>query len=170
MSFRLLHYHRRSCMFVSVTCRLRYLIKKNMMTSSNGKIFRVTSHLCGEFTGHRCIPAQRPLMFSLIDTRIINGWVNNGLAGDLRRHHAHYGVTVMTRKSAICVHDNNLMANINEMYSTCIFAFVIFLKNVSTVDVGNNLRKTRTQMRAKMFTKRNLPEYVFNLKNKTAVY
>ena len=24
-----------------------------MMTSSNGNIFRVTGHLCGEFTGHR---------------------------------------------------------------------------------------------------------------------
>ena len=34
------------------------------------------------------------LMFSLISTRI-NGWVNNGEAGDLRRHRAHYGVTVM---------------------------------------------------------------------------
>ena len=28
----------------------------NMMTSSNGNIFRVTGHLCGEFTGHRWIP------------------------------------------------------------------------------------------------------------------
>ena len=28
-------------------------IPDNMMTSSNGNIFRVTSHLCGEFTGHR---------------------------------------------------------------------------------------------------------------------
>ena len=27
-----------------------------MMTSSNGNIFRVTDHLCGEFTGHRRIP------------------------------------------------------------------------------------------------------------------
>ena len=27
-----------------------------MMTSSNGSIFRVTGHLCGEFTGHRWIP------------------------------------------------------------------------------------------------------------------
>ena len=27
-----------------------------MMTSSNGDIFRVTGHLCGEFTGPRCIP------------------------------------------------------------------------------------------------------------------
>ena len=34
------------------------------------------------------------LMFSLIYTRI-NCWVNNGEAGDLRRHRAHYDVTVM---------------------------------------------------------------------------
>ena len=34
------------------------------------------------------------LMFSLICTRI-NGWVNNGEAGDLRRHRAHYDVIVM---------------------------------------------------------------------------
>ena len=32
-----------------------------MMTSSNGNIFRVTGHLCGEFTGHRWIPSQRPV-------------------------------------------------------------------------------------------------------------
>ena len=25
----------------------------------------------------------------------INGWINNGEAGDLRRHHAYYDVTVM---------------------------------------------------------------------------
>ena len=35
------------------------------------------------------------LMFSLIYTRI-NGWVNDGEAGDLRRHRAHYGVTVLS--------------------------------------------------------------------------
>ena len=34
------------------------------------------------------------LMFSLICARI-NGWVNNGEAGDLIRHWAHYGVIVM---------------------------------------------------------------------------
>ena len=28
----------------------------NMMTSSNGNIFRVTGPLCKEFTGHQCIP------------------------------------------------------------------------------------------------------------------
>ena len=35
------------------------------------------------------------LMFSLICTWIY-GWVNNGKADDLRRHRAHYDVTVMT--------------------------------------------------------------------------
>ena len=30
-----------------------------MMTSSNGNIFRVTDHLCGEFTGHRWIPCTK---------------------------------------------------------------------------------------------------------------
>ena len=37
-------------------------------------------------------------MFSLICARI-NGWVNNGEAGDLRRHCAHYDVTVMERQN-----------------------------------------------------------------------
>ena len=42
------------------------------------------------------------LMFSLICTWI-NGWVNNGDAGDLRRHHTHYDVIVMrTWTKAIC--------------------------------------------------------------------
>ena len=31
------------------------------MTSSNGNIFRVTGHLCGEFTGQRWIPHTRPV-------------------------------------------------------------------------------------------------------------
>ena len=30
-----------------------------MMTSLNGNIFRVTGHLCGEFTGHRWIPSTK---------------------------------------------------------------------------------------------------------------
>ena len=34
------------------------------------------------------------LIFSLI-CPWINGWVNNGEAGDLRRHHAHYAATVI---------------------------------------------------------------------------
>ena len=44
----------------------------SMMASSNGNIFRVTGHLCGEFTGHPWIPRTkaRDLMFSLIFTGV----------------------------------------------------------------------------------------------------
>ena len=70
-----------------------------MMTSSNGNIFRVTSHLCGEFTGPRWVPRTQASnvelwCFSLICVWI-NGWVNSREAGDLRRYRAHYGVTVI---------------------------------------------------------------------------
>ena len=43
------------------------------------------------------------LMFSLIYTRI-NGWVNNDEAGDLRRHGAHYDITVIWRYFHIAHH------------------------------------------------------------------
>ena len=55
-----------------------------MMTSSNGNIFRVTGHLNSPIKGHW----RGVLMFSLICVWI-NGWVNNGEAGDLRRYRAH---------------------------------------------------------------------------------
>ena len=48
-----------------------------------------------------------PSMFSLICTWII-GWVNNGEAGDLRRHCAHYDVIVMdSYHSAHIIHIKN---------------------------------------------------------------
>ena len=63
-----------------------------MTTSSSGNIFRVTGHLCGEFTSE--FPHKRQwrgaLMFSLICV-----WVNNHEAGDLRSYRAHYDVIVM---------------------------------------------------------------------------
>ena len=71
-----------------------------MMTSSNGNIFRVTGHLCGEFTGSRRIPPPHKgqwrgaSMFSLMCIWI-NGWENNRDAGDFRRYRAHYDVIVM---------------------------------------------------------------------------
>ena len=71
----------------------------SMMTSSNGNIFRVTGHFCGEFTGHMWIPHKGQwhgaLMFSLI-CAWINDWVNNRGAYDLGRNHAYYDVSVMT--------------------------------------------------------------------------
>ena len=80
----------------------------NMMTWLNGNIFRVTGHLCGEFTGHWWIPrtkasdAELWCILSLV-CAWINDWVNNGQAGDLRRHRAHYDVIVMMY-SILCVH------------------------------------------------------------------
>ena len=63
------------------------------MTSSNGNIFRVTGHLCGEFTGYK---GQwfGALIFSLICVWI-NGSKNNREAVDLRRFRAHYDAIVM---------------------------------------------------------------------------
>ena len=59
-------------------------------------VFRVTGHLCGEFTGPRWTPRTKASNAELffICTRI-NDWVNNGEAGDLRRHRAYYDVTVI---------------------------------------------------------------------------
>ena len=70
-----------------------------IMTSSNGNIFRVTGPLCGEFTDDRWIPRTKASdaglwCFSFISAWT-NGWANNGDAGDLRRHRAHYDVIVM---------------------------------------------------------------------------
>ena len=70
----------------------------DMVTSSNGNIFRVTGHLCGEFTGPDEVPAQRPVTRSFdvfFVLRLNNDWVNNREAGDLRRNRAHYDVIVM---------------------------------------------------------------------------
>ena len=61
-----------------------------MMTLSNGNIFRVAGHLCREFTSHWWIPHTKTSDAELW----INGWVNNGEYGDLRRYRTHYDVTV----------------------------------------------------------------------------
>ena len=76
--------------FTSDNCAANITQVKFMMTSSNGNVFRVSDHLCGDFTGQW----RRALMLSLICTWI-NVWVNNREAGDLRRYRAHYDVTVM---------------------------------------------------------------------------
>ena len=54
------------------------------------------SPVTGEF------PAQRPVTrgFDAFFGAWINGWVSNREAGDLRRHRAHYDVSVM--KDTIC--------------------------------------------------------------------
>ena len=68
----------------------------NMMTSSNGNIFRVTGHLCGEFTGPGEFPAQRPVTrsFDIFFEQRVNkglskqswGWWCETLSRPLWRH------------------------------------------------------------------------------------
>ena len=54
-----------------------------MMTSSNGSIFRVTGHLCGEFTGPRWIPRTKAsdADFDVFFDLSQNKWLSE--AGDL---------------------------------------------------------------------------------------
>ena len=74
-------------------CTIVLCIIQHMMTfSALLTICAGYSPVSGEFPVQR--PVTRALMFSLICARM-NGWVNNGEAGDLRRHRGHYNVTVM---------------------------------------------------------------------------
>ena len=71
-------------------------IANNMMTSSNGNIFRVTGPLCGEFTGPGEFPTQRPVTRSFdvfFDLRLNKrlskqpwGWWFETLSWSLWRH------------------------------------------------------------------------------------
>ena len=69
---------------------------QHMMTSSNGNIFRVTGPLCGEFTGPRWIPTQRPVtrsfdaFFDLRRNKSLSkqswGWWSETPSSSLWRH------------------------------------------------------------------------------------
>ena len=69
-----------------------------MMTSSTGNIFRVTGPLCGEFTGDRWIALTKASDAELW-CFLWSAWIYK--AGDLRRHRAHYDVTVMWRRDRL---------------------------------------------------------------------
>ena len=65
----------------------------DMMTSSNGNIFRVTGHLCGEFTGHWWISrtkASDTELWCFLWSAPLNKCC-------LKRRRAHYGVTLMDK-------------------------------------------------------------------------
>ena len=69
------------------------------MTSWNGNIFRVTGLLCGKYTGDQWIPLTKAsdaeLWFFTLICAPTNHWADSRDARDLRRHRAHYDVTVM---------------------------------------------------------------------------
>ena len=88
--------HKCSCLYADTKVTN---LNINIMTPSNGNIYRITGPLRGEFTGDRWIPLSKVSdaelwCFSLICVWT-NGWVNNRNAGDLRRHRVHYDVTLM---------------------------------------------------------------------------
>ena len=69
-----------------------------MMTSSNGNIFRVTGHLCGEFTGPRWIPrtkASDAELWCFLDLRLDKRLSKQSWGWWLRRYRAYYDVIVM---------------------------------------------------------------------------
>ena len=71
----------------------------DMMTSSNGNIFRVAGPFVWGIHRSPVNPPQRPVTRSIdvfFDLRLIKRLSE---AGDLRRHRAHYDVIVMIRHS-----------------------------------------------------------------------
>ena len=95
---------------------------KFIMTSSNGNIFRVTDHLCGEFTGSRWIPRTKAsdaeLWCFVWSGPEKNSWVNNCEAGDLRRYLAHCDVIVMYQDSVQIKNPRFIHMWMNQSHST----------------------------------------------------
>ena len=52
------------CMLLSFDCSSTHEVTLRYQMSSNGNIFHVTGHLCGEFTGPGQFPTQRPVTWS----------------------------------------------------------------------------------------------------------
>ena len=78
------------------------------------------------------------LMFSLIHAWI-NGWVNNGEAGDLRRNGAHYDVTVMMKL--------NHSGNIRDTFTTDTLVWFTHLqRRPPYIPDGKLIIKTRVKI------------------------
>ena len=88
------------CMFSICSCVRTWWCHQMETFSTLLAICAGNSLATGEF------PAQRPVTWSFdvfFDLRPnIYGWVNNGEAGDLRRHRAHYHVIVMNSAVSLC--------------------------------------------------------------------
>ena len=102
-----------------------------MMTSSNENKLRVTGPLCGEFTSHGWIPLKNTscaVFWCFFICAWTNGRINNQVGGDLRRHRAHYDVTV---KWFLTINTN--FEAIKKSYR--IFRFVLILTATSHITV-----------------------------------
>ena len=93
-----------------MACYDEHYCDVNMMTSSNANVFRVTGHLCGEFTGPGKFPAQRPVTrsFDVFFDLHPNKWLSKQWWGwwfdmpqcPLRRHsnvrcYAYVGLVIL---------------------------------------------------------------------------
>ena len=97
-----------------------------MMMSSNGNVFHVTDSLWGDSTGDRWIPltkASGAELWCFLWSAWTNAWANTRDASDLRRHRAHYDVTVM-----YTIHiRNDIGATNNIWWGLSTFSIVIML-------------------------------------------
>ena len=78
------------------------------MTSSNGNIFRVTGHLCGEFTAHRPVTRGFDVFLGLrLNKRLSKqswGWWFETLSRPLRRH-CNVSQQFLHDNATICKHN-----------------------------------------------------------------
>ena len=79
------------------------------------------------------------LMFSLICTWT-NGWANNRVTGDLRRHRAHYDVHIMTIAPCVCIRGHIVCCNNDTSvrfysFSKCCLS----LEVVSSIPAGSTI-------------------------------
>ena len=93
-----------------------------MMPSSNRNIFRVTGHLCGEFTGHRWIPhrkASDAKLWCFFDLRI-NKWLS-------KRWWCRW---FETPSRPLCNHSNAISALAIELLQFCTKPSISYINDI----------------------------------------
>ena len=96
------------------------------------------SPVTGEFPAQR--PVTRALMFSLISAGM-NDWVNKQEAGDLRRHCAHYDVTVMFSRWLLSWHQVNTMSSVGLRSARSLQEQMQCILRINTLRPGQNGRQ-----------------------------
>ena len=120
-------------------------LSHDMMTSSNGNIFRVTGPLCGEFTGPGEIPAQRPV------TRSLN--VLFDLRPNKRLSQQSWGWWFETPSWSLCGQCNGLEQSIKVFYH---FRFPERCKCLNTLRPRQNRRHLADDILKRSFLNENI--------------
>ena len=145
---------------------LNHGITVRMMTSSNGNIFRVTSPLCGEFTGPGEFPTQRPVtrsfdvFFDLRLNKPLNkqswGWWFETLSRSLWRH-----------RNDICMPNWPAILNINHLLEVVIKWYKCFMFYtrwsyyyiIQNPWLENDIKKGPNDWQIRLFVTHNRPLY-----------